>query len=113
MRGTSAAALFFTLTSVGVPSASFLKVCSVSPVNTGSSIKATLALASSMNGKLVVPCTVAGYLYRAARLRAMKLLPELGTPSNTNKLRLGVFLARISHTSDTNCSYGILWNFSQ
>ena len=55
MRGTSAAGLLLTATSVGVPSASFLKVCTVSAVKTGSSINARLAFANSMKGKLEVP----------------------------------------------------------
>ena len=61
--GMSAAPLFLTATSVGVPSANFLKVCSVSGVKVGSSMRPIDALASSINGKELVPCAVAGYLY--------------------------------------------------
>ena len=43
IRGTLADFLFFTATSVGVPSANFLNVCNVSLLKTGSSISAMLA----------------------------------------------------------------------
>ena len=55
IRGTRAAFLFFTATSVGVPSANFLNTWTLSLVNTGSSVRPMLALAISMNGKLDVP----------------------------------------------------------
>ena len=55
IRGTRADFLFFTATSVGVPSASFLNVWRLSLLNTGSSMSAMDALAMSMNGKDDVP----------------------------------------------------------
>ena len=88
-RGTRALALFLTATSVRVPSASFLKVCRVSDVNTGSSISATLACANSMNGNVVVPWIVALYLKSAITLRAMYDFPELGTPSRNSRFSFG------------------------